>query len=386
MIFRQRAHFFFLLALPFFAHSPGAQAPAKGIADYQVGDTALSNIVATAELVVIDREASAALRDKEALKIPAIVRFNTNATDEAVAKLRAAFAVAHEQFLAAVTAKFDGRKELTAGQINSAEFREFRLAFQNSNKGFPVTVKLASAWAAGATGGEIEQQLIERLRGLLAERRLRGEELPPEVRDGPAQVRLLALANSAAAPPLDELEKVGTLVPRFSLKPVSTARNDAQKRQQQPKGDRANAIFLASLIEPNCTIDLELTRQLRAKKTEGMWSADRYAAGRMIVRGGEVITPKVKTVLDQLASQSAVTELRRAPWQPIKYWPLIVISLSTGLIIAGLIVFLLSRRLEPRMDAILVQTSGSLMAGEPRALLGDGSGRVAEGEAGGASA
>src|ERR1051325_7725303 len=105
MIFRQRAHFFFLLALAFFVCNAGAQAPAKGIADYQVGDTALSNIVATAELVVIDREASAALREKEALKIPAIVRFNTNATDEAVAKLRAAFAVAHEQFLAAADRK-----------------------------------------------------------------------------------------------------------------------------------------------------------------------------------------------------------------------------------------------------------------------------------------
>src|ERR1043166_3548208 len=176
MIFRQRAHFFFLLALAFFVCNASAQAPAKGIADYQIGDTAMSNIVASAELVVIDREASAALRQKEALKIPAIVRFDPKAADAAVKKLREAFALSHDQFTIELATKF-GQRQLAPAQIGSPTFREFRAAFQNSNKGFPVTPKLANEWASGGTGDETQQQLIARLKETFLQR-VRPDEWP----------------------------------------------------------------------------------------------------------------------------------------------------------------------------------------------------------------
>jgi len=368
MILTRRALLILGWLAPFALWPALAQVATKKVADYQIGDTALSNIVATVELVVIDREASAALRQKEALKVPAIVRFDPNAGDTAIRKLREAFALTRDQFVVEMAAKFGGRT-LTAEQINSTEFREFRTAFQNSNKGFPVPPKLAGEWAAGGTGGEVEQQCIARLTETLGQR-LRPDEWPLEVRDGPPQVRVIEAVSGTALPALDAVEKAGALAGRQTFLAAGKARSELQKRQQ-PAPERTYGAFLATLVEANCAVEVELTRQLRAKKTEGLWSADRYAAGQMIVPAGEPVTHKVKAALDELAAQTAVTELRQAPWQPVKYWPLLVISISTGLVIAGVIVFLLSRRLEPRMDAILVQTSSRLPAGEPRALLGD---------------
>jgi hypothetical protein len=55
--------------------------PAKDLADYQVGDKAEQDIVASSKLSVVDPEGTEALKAKEALRVPAVVRFYTNAGD-----------------------------------------------------------------------------------------------------------------------------------------------------------------------------------------------------------------------------------------------------------------------------------------------------------------
>lgn len=354
MIYRRRALLAFF-ALASFASFTKAQPVTKGVADYQTGDTALSNIMATVELVVIDREASAVLREQAAAKIPAVFRQRADATEAAVRKLREQFALARDTFILQLAAKF-GQRQLEPSAIRSAAFRDFRAAFQAENKALPVTARLGAAWAAGGDGAGIEQELIAALRETVADRRIRADELPDAVRNGPNQVRLL----SADAPPVLEaaaLERAGSVVNRASLAPLTRARAEVQQRFTA--GDRVLGRYLAGLIEPDCVFDAALTEQLREFKTTGLWSADSYAAGQMIVHAGEPITPKIKAALDELASQTAVAGQRQQPWRPFSYWPLLLISVSTGLIIAGAFVFFISRRIEPRLDALIVETGSA---------------------------
>ena len=53
--------------------------PAKELAEYRIGDTVLEDIVAPMPLMVVDPEATAALKDKEALcfKVTAPPEINT---------------------------------------------------------------------------------------------------------------------------------------------------------------------------------------------------------------------------------------------------------------------------------------------------------------------
>jgi hypothetical protein len=358
-----------VLSVPF-AH---AQAPAKRAADYQVGDIARSNITTHIELVVIDREASAALRQQEAAKIPAVFRLQPDAAEGAILRLREAFALARDTFVLQLAAKF-GRRQLEPAQIKSAAFREFRAAFQSGNKGLPVTARLGAAWAGGGDGAAIEQELTAALREAVAGRRIRADEWPEEARNGPTQVRLLPMDAPTTLEPA-ALERAGSLVNRGTLAPLAKVRAELQK--PFAAGDRALARHVAAMIEPDCVFDPTATRALREFKTADLWSADRYTAGQVIVRAGEMVTPRIKAALDELAAQTAVSDLRQQPWRPLNYWPLLLISVSTGLIIAGAFVFFISRRIEPRLDTLIVEAGAGAASlpspARPVLTAGDGS-------------
>jgi hypothetical protein len=292
------------------------------------------------------------LREQASSKIPAVFRHRPGGGDAAVGRLREQFAVTRDTFVLQLAAKF-GRRQLEPAAIKSAAFREFRVAFQAENKGLPVTARLGAAWASGEDGAAIEQELIAAVREAVSGRHLRADVLADAVRDGPNQVRLLP-ADAASALEPSAIEEMGKLVNRGALTPVGRARTEVQK--QFTGNDRALGRHLAGLIEPDSEYDAVLTARLREFKTADLWSADRYVVGQVIVRAGETITPRMKAALDELASQTAVTSLRKQAWRPLSYWPLIVISLSTGLIIAGAFVFFISRRIEPRLDTLIVET------------------------------
>jgi hypothetical protein len=372
MMQRRRALSALLLALALSFVPDAARTLVHGATAYQVGDTARSNIIATVELVVLDHEASAALRAQAALKIPAVFRHLPAAADTAVRRLREQFSLTRDTFVLELAAKF-GRRQLDAAALRAAAFREFRAGFQAANKGLPVTARLAAAWAAGDDGSAVEQELIAALREALADRRVRADELPEAALQGPAQVRLLPAEIALAADPA-AWEQLGTVVNRASLTPVSRVRSEIQR--QFTGADRALGRFVAGLIEPDCVFDPARTAQLRKFKTAGLWSADRYAAGQVIVRAGEPITPPVKAALEELAAKTAAPSAGRPPG----YGSLLLISVSTGLIIAGLVVFFISRRIEPRLDTLIVETGSAAplpASARPAALPAGEAGAVA---------
>jgi hypothetical protein len=72
-----------------------------------------------------------------------------------------------------------------------------------------------------------------------------------------------------------------------------------------PPEERTVGRYVASFVKPNCLMEADLTRELRARRTEGISITDRYEAGQVIARRGQVIDRKIKAALDQLHAQTA---------------------------------------------------------------------------------
>src|ERR1044071_4329263 len=77
-----------------------AASSAPIVPEYQIGETAKVDVVASVAIDAVDPEKTRALKQKEAQRPSMLYRFNTNATAEVLARLRSAFATNRELFLA----------------------------------------------------------------------------------------------------------------------------------------------------------------------------------------------------------------------------------------------------------------------------------------------
>src|SRR3569833_1405106 len=115
-----------LLAL---ALLPASALYAKDLGDYQLGDKADEDIVATAKLNFVDVDGTQAARDKEAQREPIILRYFPNAAEDVEAQFHRAFANTHEQFLQSINKSF-GHRTLSADEIDSFKFQSLAMLFQ----------------------------------------------------------------------------------------------------------------------------------------------------------------------------------------------------------------------------------------------------------------
>ena len=339
-----------------------AQTPIKKLSAYQVGDIVPTEITTPVELVVIDREASAALREKEAAKVPVFVRVDTNAAEKSVAAMRATLVDFREEFLITLEVKF-GTRKLTTVQLKSPEFRNLHEVYRNLHKKFPLTFSLASKWAQGGDWSELETLFTTRVRAAMTAGFVRPDDVPAEAKSGPPQVRLITRPINETVPDWAQLEKDSHPAPRQSLVGVTKARNDF--RSSLTGEEKPYAKFLAAFIQPNCNFDVALTRSNRTRRTEAIWTADKFRPGEIIARAGEPLTPRLKAALDQLAAQSAVTELRARDRRWETYWPWLAFAAGAG------VVFVLAVRSKQRPSALAVVPSRALAPASPAELLAD---------------
>ncbi len=364
-MFNRRRRHSLLLACGLACLAPfgtSAQAPVKKLSDYQVGDVVTTDIATPVELVVIDREASAALREKEAAKVPVFVRVDTNAAEKAVAAMRAALVDFREEFLITLEVRF-GTRKLSNSQLKSEEFRNLHEVYRNLHKKFPLTLSLATKWAQGGDWAELETLFISRVRAAMTSSYVRPDDLPAEAKSGPAQVRLITSPINETVPDWAKLEKDSQPAPRQSLVPVTKARNEF--RASLVGEEKPYAKFLAAFIQPNCIFDVGLTRSNRARRTEAIWTADKFRPGEVIARAGEPLTPRLKAALDQLAAQSAVTELRARDRRWETYWPWLAFAGGAG------VVFVLAVRSKPRPAVVDLAPTRALAPASPAELLAD---------------
>ncbi|MCI0746576.1 MAG: hypothetical protein L0Y58_14340 [Verrucomicrobia subdivision 3 bacterium] len=282
------------------AGSFGLAAGLSGAAEYQVGDRARADIVTPVQLIVVDRERTEVLRQKEAQRVPAMFRHDTNAAAEAELKMLAAYTGVKESFEKALQRAYKKRR-LDAEAVEQERFGRLVATFGRQNRSFPLTTNLAVFWALD----EPDQDLMEELTAALREpmqHLIRADRLPALAKAGPQQARLVPVALSNALVDLDTALAASTPFHKTNLVAIGRARKELQAKFSGEQGWAGK--FLARFVRESCVFDEALTVQSRARRTDPILSADTYEAGRVIVRAGELIDLKVKAALDELARRT----------------------------------------------------------------------------------
>ena len=295
--------FFSLLCLALLL--PVLPLPAKPLADYQLGDIADEDIVATTRLTVVDPDGTEALRQKEAQRVPVVIRCYTNVADEVADRFRAAFITTQDNFLETVYQSF-GRRKLSVNDLAWSKFYLLAISFQKQNKLFPLTTSRATLWASGDADVAYEASLANTLRQAMA-RPIRPEPLPDGIKLGNTE-RVVPLADTNAVLTSQAVDQLGKNMPRSNLLSLAQVKKNFQTNFGPDERDVAK--YLATFLELNCVVDQDITKQLRAKRTEDIWAVDNYDTGQIIAHRGQVIDKKIKAALDQLKDKVVVGQLQ----------------------------------------------------------------------------
>ena len=278
---------------------------AKELADYQVGDKAEEDILATGKLSFVDPDATQVMREKEAQRVPIIVRYYTNAANELEARFRQEFAATRESFLASVNKTF-GHRTLSADELSSFKFESLAVLFQKQNTLFPLSTNRAALWASGDEDEAYQASVASTLRNTMTSA-IRPEPLPANFKLG-NNVRLMPLSNTNEAVNPQEAGLTTHNFAKTNLVTLLQVRKDFQALF--PRDERDIAKYLTTLLTPNCVVDEKVTADLRAKRIDGLWSVADYAPGEIIAHRGQVIDKKMKLAIDQLKDKVVVTQLQ----------------------------------------------------------------------------
>jgi len=288
------------------ARSPGQFPP---LPDFKIGDFATNEIVTPVELIVTDPERTEQLRQQQAQGVPPIFFFHATAIDEVESNLRFTFTRAREKFQDALEGAYQRRK-LNPQTMASPRFQQFVAAFQNQQRTFPLSGRLAAAWAQGEPDEAVQSEWVAKLRAAM-DRHIRADTLPPAAKSGQEQVRMFSVKQTEASLDLSVVEKKSALMSFAEMPTLSQARADLKRRFSGEEQGVAN--FLAGLLKENCQFDERLTRQSRARATQSIQAADRYQAGQVIVKIGDRIDARSKAALDQLKARNAEPQPETSP-------------------------------------------------------------------------
>ncbi len=272
-----------------------ANVHAKDLAAYRVGDTAEQDLTTPVALEVIDPVATAARRDEERLKTPAIFRRYSGQADQTIRDFTAKFGAARTSFNAALKKNF-GAITNAAEVAVAPEFTNLVTQFNGKNPALPVPLRLARLWAAGDAGQEVQNQIANQLRQVLR-RPIRPEALPAGFQTGDTW-RLVTVGSVSAPLTLDEAESRGKIFTAASLGVLAKMRGNLRNEFSEDEQPLARAV--AMLIKPDCIPDENLTQQARAQASRQLVVVNHYDAGQLIVRRGAVLDARAVAALAQL--------------------------------------------------------------------------------------
>ena len=283
-------------------------APPAKAREYNIGDSADADIVSTEQMTVTDVEATAALKERESQKVPVIYRYYPHTIDQVQGAFHEAFVATRSNFLNAVEQNFHQPK-LAPAEIASPDFQRFAESFQKQNVLLPVDSVLGALWAAGEPDGGVESALATRL-GETMRSLIRDDVSPPDIHVG-STLRLITLADDEAST-AQRVEERGSDMSKTNF--VSLPRAKSGLQNSFGPDDRALGRYLASFVRPNCLLEAGLTRELRARRMDGMVVADHYEPGQVIVRRGQIVDKKIAAALsrlNQLREEAAATQARQ---------------------------------------------------------------------------
>ncbi len=279
---------------------------AKEPGEYRLDDTLAEDIVAPMALTVVNPDATEALKLKESARVPIIVRFDPTAVNTVERELREVFSYNRSNFLNSVEAAF-GQRRLSEASVALPEFQTVVEEFNRKHKTFPLSGSLAAVWARGESGLVEQAALFARVREVM-ERPIRPVAWPDNFRLS-YTVRMVTMTNSDEELTLEISDERGVHRPRTDLIALSDAR--ASFEELFPAEDRSLARFAAIWLRPNCYVDVEATRQDRARRTESLKITDNYEAGQVIAHAGATVDGKLLAALQELHERTAASRLEK---------------------------------------------------------------------------
>lgn len=331
------------------------QAANVSIPSYRVGDTARVDVIAPFPLSAIDPVKTAELKTKEAAKVPGVFRFDTNAAARAAQELRSRIADEHVIFVNALLDEYK-RPSLEERAINNQRFRRLVTSLQDSNAPFPLTLPLARIWATNGDEalllGDIQKKFEEVSTNYIR------PEVWPEDWKSTWQFKVVA-TDSSNAVTAAMVNQIKLQLRRTNFLGVAKLRGDFSKpftRDQKPFAKAA-----AELLKPNALPEVDLTRDMRARRVQDLWSATKFETGETIVRGGEVVTPLAKAALDELRVRMLAMKAQEPP--PLPEWIVPAIAAGGALILLSAVIVTWSlRRRRAAMLALQVTAPAGISA------------------------
>jgi len=279
---------------------------AREISEYRLGDVVEADITTPVPLRVVDEGGTAALKEKEALRVPSIFRFDPATADAVEEEFRVAFTNTRSNFLERVQAHFDRRK-LDEAELATEKFQRIVGTMLQQRNALPLTTNLAELWARGDQGWVVLSSVLTRLRGAMGHP-IRPDFLPAGFKLS-GQVWLVTVTNREQELTLDEAESNASSLSRTNLQVIWRARKELVATF--PPGEEVLARAAAAAIRFNCLPEPELTQQARARHIEPIFVAENYDAGQVIARHGQIIDAKIRAALDQLMEKTEVAHMRR---------------------------------------------------------------------------
>jgi hypothetical protein len=283
-----------------------AAAPAKDLAEYRIGDPVTEDIITPVPLMVVDPVATAALKAKEAQRVPVILRFNTAAAPAAEAGLDEAWLLARSNFLELRQLNFPPTR-LTPEELTTGQLQKLITAFKRRDKSFPLTVDIAGTWVRGDSDEALRIALTTRLRAVM-EQPIRYYN-PTNTLKLTSQVRLVTVTNDDETISLDAVKQRGRNTARTNVMTMTQAREALAAGFSAEEA--ALVKYAGRWLRPNCFAETELTLAARTRHTDPLFVADNYSAGQVIARAGQTLDQKMMAALGQLQEKTAAGRLQQ---------------------------------------------------------------------------
>ncbi|MCU0771673.1 MAG: hypothetical protein MUE94_07895 [Verrucomicrobia bacterium] len=294
-----------LMLVPVLLTCPGW---AEDLPAYRLGEEATNDVITTKRLLVVDEEATRAIQDEEAAKIPLFVVYSTNHAAFIESEVWQAVTRLREEFLAVLQARY-GTHRLQPEVIASQGFQDIAEQFLAVNPGPPVPAQALSRWAGSATGEEFLESWFAPLRQVLS-RPVCPDELPG---GGPIPdhlpLNLTPVADLAWFVKEGYALSNATRTSSGDLIPLSTARRAL--RAAFPDGDAASTGFMVEQLQPNCRFDTNLTQRAKAFAVSGLVRMRQFEPGEVVIRKGQRIDEPALAALSEMREAAKVVHLEQ---------------------------------------------------------------------------
>jgi hypothetical protein len=271
--------------------------PARAaVPDYKLGDVAETDVVTPVPLLVINPEATEALKQKAAQEVRFVVRHSPQVVADAEAELRESIVTARRNFMT----------NLRPADLETPGFtRVIRAIARTSRKDLPFD-KLAPLWTKGQGDEAVLESLLQPIREVMGQPIVNNKTDSPMPTNQP--VRLVPVKDLNATPSLAELDQPGQQVPAGRVLSLWRARRLVEA--YFTTGQEAMGRFAASFVRINAVPDAASTEVLRARRIEGLTVNDTYETAQVIVRQGQVIDRKALGALAAMREKSMIGTLQ----------------------------------------------------------------------------